>query len=391
MKAVIFDLDDTLVASGPIRALRDAGNWDAVRQHINSILVYPGVPEMLQHIKSAGCKIGVVTSSPRWYAEQLIANHKMPVDAVVAGGECNYGKPNPAPFRVAMRALGVAPASEVIAVGDRCIDTLAAFDAGTRTIGAFWGAPNHRDLRISWPQHIASTPAELVQIFDALCASPEATDGLAKKHGWVTQNTIDDLWRRNPPGDYRMHLSGAYAYTHARYKYAAGWSASRTNSLVTSFKSTKSSQRQHKEYAVKQFGFELGFLIPKGAYVTYVLTSTKKGEVGHDDRCDLLATDLLARGINSIWPISLKASTEPAHEAPPDSELRDPAFIKANLEWNGNFPADCTEIYLVDDVLTKGGHFRAYADLISESQPGVTVHCVAWSLHTSAHWHESQA
>ena len=54
--------------------------------------------------------------------------------------------------------------------------------------------------------------------------------------------------------------------------------------MIKSFKSTAGNQRFFKEKATRQFCLEVSFLIPKTAYVTYVLPSKKKGEPGYDDR-----------------------------------------------------------------------------------------------------------
>jgi predicted amidophosphoribosyltransferase len=186
-------------------------------------------------------------------------------------------------------------------------------------------------------------------------------------------------------------LTGDRDYIYARYKYAGPWNISYTNSLIKSFKAKERNQRFFKEKAARQFCVELRNLVPKGGYLTYVLPSTKKGDPGYDNRFELLAEYLQGEGRTSLWPLQVKASTEPAHEAAPDSDLRDPDNIMANLEWVQGIPAECEEIYIVDDVLTKGGHLRAYADFIQQAYPDLTIKCVAWALHTSTQWYEPQA
>lgn len=391
MEAVIFDLDDTLVASAGIRELREAKQWDEVATRLPQIERYPGTLELLHYIRAAGARVGIVTSSPKWYAEQLIALHGFPVDAVIAAGDYTYGKPSREPMKAALTALEVRRASDTLAVGDRCVDTASAFAADIPSVGALWGAANPRDLMISWPEYLANTSEDVGRIFDSLCTVPKPTEGIGKKHGWLQTMRRDYLWRTNPAGDYRMHLTGVYDYIHARYKYRATWSGSYTNSMIRSFKSTATNQRFFKGKAAAQFARELAVLIPDGAFLTYVLPSKKKGDDGYDDRFELLANCLRNKTPNSIWPICAKTSTAAAHNEDANSELRDPEFIKANLEWESGIPEHCDELYIVDDVLTKGGHFRAYADFVRQTYPQLPIKCVAWALHTSTPWYVPEA
>lgn len=385
MKAAIFDLDDTLVDSSSLRHFRDNKDWDSVRAHLPSVRSFDGAADFLRDLKARNCKVGLVTSSPKWYAQYLVNQHSLSVDAIVAHGDYTYGKPGAEPIRKALAALNVRN-TQALAIGDRCVDTAAARGAEVKAIAASWSAANLRELYLSYPEYIARSIPEARLITDAWLSNtpPEAFE-------WPIKFTPDDVWRTNPSGDYRKYIANLFPYSHARYRHGGGWSATNSNSLIDNFKSDKSSQRFFKEVAAQKFCIDLSWFLPPQAYVTYILPSTKKGDEGYDDRWELLAQCLHNKGFRSLWPIQIKQSTIPAHKQGSDSVDRDPDHIKSNLTWVRNLPEDCSTIYLIDDVITKGGHMRAYADLIQSVHPQVKVHCVAWALFTSAAWYEPAA
>ena len=389
MKLLIFDLDDTLVESSALRSYREEKEWDEVQSGLGDVELFVGVAEMLHQAAARGCKLAVVTSSPKWYAQALIKQHGLPIDVVIGYDAENYSKPSPDPINAAMKAAKITNPSNVLAIGDRCVDTASAHAAGVRAIGALWGAANPRDLRQSFPEYIATSAEEATEIIDAWITTPDATTGPAKSRAWLDDMTIDYFWQEDLASRQRQHLRGAYDYTYARYRYRGTWNTSWMNSLVHSFKSGAPNARYFKKQAAHRFCVELAPIIPKKAYVTYVLPSTKKGEEGYDDRWELLAECLQGKGVRSVWPIGILESRTPAHESEPTSELRDPTTIMENLEWVQDLPKDCTTLYIVDDVLTKGGHLRAYADFVSEKYPDITIKCVAWALHTSENWYDA--
>lgn len=341
MKAAIFDLDETLVDSSLLRHFRDTQDWDSVRRHLPSIRAFDGAVDFLRNLKAKNCKVGLVTSSPKWYAQHLVAQHAFPVDAIIAHGDYKYGKPGPEPIRKALSTLNVS-SEHALAIGDRCIDTASARGAGVKAIAACWSAANLRELYLSYPEYIARSIPEARLITDAwLSSTPPET------FKWPIAFTPNDVWRTNPSGDYRMHITNVFSYSHARYRHGGGWTSTNSNSLINSFKSDKSNQRYFKKEAAQKFCTDLGWILPERAYVTYVLPSTKKGDAGYDDRWELLAECLSEKGYRSLWPIQIKQSTLPAHKQTSDSADRDPDHIQTNLEWVRNLPEDCSTIYLL--------------------------------------------
>jgi phosphoglycolate phosphatase len=188
LKAIIFDLDGTLVDSA--RDLRDAVNIllaeEGLRQisleEVKSMIgdgaarlvergvsatggdlsrlpalvprflqiyeanasryteAYPGVVETLSSLRELGLPLAVVTNKP--YAATIdileVLGLRTYFDAVVGGDTLPERKPHPAPILAALEHLGVAPEAALM-VGDNYHDVQAARAAGVRAFAVTYG------------------------------------------------------------------------------------------------------------------------------------------------------------------------------------------------------------------------------------------------------------
>jgi HAD superfamily hydrolase (TIGR01549 family) len=157
MAAVLFDLDDTLIDTGPIRALRDIRDWRGCVASAGQTVVYAGIPELLAELQARGVRIGIVTTSISFYAERMLRHHGLPYDTLVAYHDAPP-KPSPVCMRVAMQRLGV-DAGACIGVGDSAKDAAALRGAGVVAYGAGWSLLT---LRTAPWQEILEQPSELL-------------------------------------------------------------------------------------------------------------------------------------------------------------------------------------------------------------------------------------
>jgi phosphoglycolate phosphatase len=102
--------------------------------------LYPGVREGLRTLSAAGWRLALCTNKPERATSLILDRLGLSrfFDAVVTGDSLAARKPDPAPLRLALARLDVAPPRAVM-VGDHRNDVLAAADAGIPAIFARYG------------------------------------------------------------------------------------------------------------------------------------------------------------------------------------------------------------------------------------------------------------
>ena len=143
-KGIIFDLDMTLVDTSSLLTMRDQRLWNQVYQNISKTKIYDGVLNLLDQLKD-GVKVGIVTSSPRTYAERVIDYHGLNIQLLTAYHDTQKHKPHADPILDGISKLGLKP-YEVISIGDEEKDIIASNNAGATSVLASWrnnGSNNH--------------------------------------------------------------------------------------------------------------------------------------------------------------------------------------------------------------------------------------------------------
>ncbi|WP_399679624.1 HAD-IA family hydrolase [Xenophilus sp.] len=102
--------------------------------------VFDGVPELIVALRERRLAWGVVTNKARRFTEPLTQAIELfaTAGAIVSGDTTPHSKPHPAPLLEAARQLGVPP-SACIYVGDDERDIIAGRAAGMRTVAAMYG------------------------------------------------------------------------------------------------------------------------------------------------------------------------------------------------------------------------------------------------------------
>jgi pyrophosphatase PpaX len=205
---VLFDLDGTLIDSGPIllNAFRYATNtvlgreipdgelmanvggyglleqmrafdgdraeelvrvYTAYQEPLyDELALFPGIVPMLDKLKSEGRRLGVVTTKRRPAVElsfsiQPIGHY---FDVVISSEDSERPKPYPDPILLALERLG-SPRSDAAYVGDAPFDIAAAKAAGVFAVGVTWGGihPDER-LEAAEPDVLVSDTEELLAV-----------------------------------------------------------------------------------------------------------------------------------------------------------------------------------------------------------------------------------
>lgn len=135
--AVLFDLDETLVLTSALEALRNGRRWGAVYAAFAKTRLPNGTLAFLEKL-SGKARLGVVTKTPRSYAEKLLSYHKIKIPVIAAYHDVRNVKPHPEALLLAAQKLGTEP-SKCIYVGDDANDVQAARLAQFIPVGICWG------------------------------------------------------------------------------------------------------------------------------------------------------------------------------------------------------------------------------------------------------------
>lgn len=413
---VLFDFDQTLVNSRHLSWLRDHGSWDAVSGQIGTLQLYPGVREAWDYLLAEQIKIGIVSNSPRdTYLIPACAHLGLVPDVIIGFHDVTRRKPNPEPYLAAiavlggrnyldpaaqtaamkaagpyyrfLRGLGVYP-DHILVIGDTSNDIIAADPLYVSTVAALWGADDRDELLLAQPSYACETAAELQPLIEDLkhrtrfdkrgeaYAARARNEYASRLQGWTQ---LDTTATGRP-----FLRQGEEVYFLRRHR-PGGWSACHTNGLISGFKKEDRTPAAlaFKQRAADQFATELASFMVQGARFLFVPQSKKRDHAEFDPRNDMVVAKLrqLRPDLNHVEPISLLESRQKASGSE-DPALRDPDNIIANYSWNGEGWQDSGTLYVIDDVLTKGGHMKATGKFVLENGgPVARVIGLSWTLH----------
>jgi len=130
--------------------------------------LYDGIPELLDFLGEESIPWGVVTNKIEALTLPIIeaADLRDAISCIVCGDTLSESKPHPAPVSLACGILEVAPA-ETLFVGDDIRDIQAGVAAGTQTAAVYYGYGSNEltgdEVRASLPVHHPSDLVEMVK------------------------------------------------------------------------------------------------------------------------------------------------------------------------------------------------------------------------------------
>jgi N-acetyl-D-muramate 6-phosphate phosphatase len=130
---------------------------------------FAGVPELIATLCGRGLAWGVVTNKSMRFTEPLLSRMSLfaTAGAVIGGDSTPYAKPHPAPLLEAARRLKLEP-SRCLYVGDDERDVLAGHAAGMRTVAARYGYLGSNADTLRWGAHAhIDTPLELLGLLQS--------------------------------------------------------------------------------------------------------------------------------------------------------------------------------------------------------------------------------
>lgn len=132
----------------------------------NKTAPYEGIMQMLEQVKAGGYKAAVVSNKPDGFTKQLVRELFGEYVSLAIGRSDSFPR-KPAPDMV-LHALDLLESSTKTAVyvGDSEVDALTAANAGMPCVGCLWGFRDRQTLEESGITCFASSPDELIGIFE---------------------------------------------------------------------------------------------------------------------------------------------------------------------------------------------------------------------------------
>ncbi len=128
--------------------------------------VFASMQPVLDALREAGRPWGIVTNKATRFSEPLVRALGL-LDAaatLVCGDTTPHAKPHPAPLLEAARRLEIA-ATDCVYVGDDLRDVQAGRAAGMATVAVAWGYLGEGEAIEAWgADHIVQSPAELLKL-----------------------------------------------------------------------------------------------------------------------------------------------------------------------------------------------------------------------------------
>ena len=140
------------------------------RRHDELIRGYDGIEEVLDALKAAGRRTGIVTSKSRDTTAMAFraVGLEARFDVVVTASDTTEHKPSPAPLQLCLQRLGATAAGSIY-VGDSPYDIQAGSAAGMTTAAVAWGVFGRDVLLAAGPDFWLDEPRDLL----ALCLRGE--------------------------------------------------------------------------------------------------------------------------------------------------------------------------------------------------------------------------
>jgi HAD superfamily hydrolase (TIGR01509 family) len=148
------------------------------REYLPRVRPFPQVRELFERIRADGKKIALASSAneDELQAYKKIADIADLVEEETSADDAEKSKPHPDIFQSALEKLGRVEKGETIVVGDTPYDAEAAGKAGLRTIGVLSGGFPETELRAAGANLIFEDPADLLAHYDQTPLGQRAMD-----------------------------------------------------------------------------------------------------------------------------------------------------------------------------------------------------------------------
>jgi pyrophosphatase PpaX len=136
-----------------------------IANHDRMVRAYPGIVRLVQEIRAAGFRTGVVTSKNQEGCRRglRLVGLEDAMEVLICADDVVNPKPHPEPVERAVSRLGADPVATIFA-GDSIHDLHAGRAAGVRTAAVLWGPFGRRELEPGEPDYWVETPEILEKL-----------------------------------------------------------------------------------------------------------------------------------------------------------------------------------------------------------------------------------
>ena len=153
---------------------------------------YNGIPQLIKDLKSQGFKLGIASSKPINYVEELLIKADLQtyfdyISAVSFNADCESKQ---SILERCLNELGVEP-NDAIMVGDRFYDMDGARGAGVNSVGVLWGFGSKFELIESGATYVVDKIQDIESIALGMYERTENVQGIY--NGRVVNFHVDDI------------------------------------------------------------------------------------------------------------------------------------------------------------------------------------------------------
>jgi len=266
VEAILFDLDNTLLGTSKLEVVRRTRDMEKLEQLLPKMKLFKKILPTLESIKNKNIPLGIVTNSPRWYAERLLAyfNIEDYFSVIITYDEVKpYGeKPNARGINLACEHLKIQNKSNVFYVGDQKIDIEASYAAGVTPLAPTWANIKMSQMPaciVSTDEFIKqlSTPSNLILLAEAAAKNDNLTAIKGKKFYFVPLNMDGEVIM---PERKNIELITFGRYFTNKSEITSTLRATHKLSMEISRKDTQENQ---ESYSVPEYWTDLLFFVLK--------------------------------------------------------------------------------------------------------------------------------
>ena len=127
--------------------------------------IFDGMDKVLVELKKRGYKLAVLSNKPQYSTDKVYEKYLKEFGFDFVGGQSEKikCKPDPAGVIYVLNELGVKP-EDAYLIGDGETDVMAALNAGIKGIGALWGNRTKEQLAAAGGTVFAENPQQILKI-----------------------------------------------------------------------------------------------------------------------------------------------------------------------------------------------------------------------------------